>query len=277
MTQLMGVTSVGRTPVWRISKHQVQSLGRRLWARGERSLKADVLLLMGQKGPVSPECLTKGFEHKRTLSPLTLPAWLSFHHHDNFFFFLMWTIYKVLFLNLLQYCFCILCFGFWPRGVGDLSSPTRDWTHIPCIRRKSLSHWTTREVPTMMFLSILTILPCISHYLYLCIIFNPYFLPKQETQVWSLGWEDPLEEEIATCSSILAWEIPWTEEPGGLQSMGSQKSQTWLTTAFSAEQIHPHILGTRHRISKRLGKLSQVTGASEVAQWVNNSSAMQEM
>ena len=44
----------------------------------------------------------------------------------------------------------------------------------------------------------------------------------QETQVRSLGWEDPLEKEMATHSSILAWKIPWTEEPGGLQSMGSQ-------------------------------------------------------
>ena len=40
------------------------------------------------------------------------------------------------------------------------------------------------------------------------------------------GWEVPLEREMATHSSILAWEIPWTEEAGGLQSMGSQKSQT---------------------------------------------------
>ena len=45
----------------------------------------------------------------------------------------------------------------------------------------------------------------------------------QETQVRSLGWEDPLEKEMATHSSILAWRIPWTEEPGGLQSMGSQR------------------------------------------------------
>ena len=44
-----------------------------------------------------------------------------------------------------------------------------------------------------------------------------------ETQVRSLGWEDPLEKELATHSSILAWEIPWTEEPGELQSMGSQR------------------------------------------------------
>ena len=48
----------------------------------------------------------------------------------------------------------------------------------------------------------------------------------QETQVQSLDQEDSLEKEMATHSSILAWEIPWTEEPGGLQSMGLQKSQT---------------------------------------------------
>ena len=45
----------------------------------------------------------------------------------------------------------------------------------------------------------------------------------QETWVRSLGQEDPLEKEMATHSSILAWKIPWTEEPGGLQSMGSQR------------------------------------------------------
>ena len=45
----------------------------------------------------------------------------------------------------------------------------------------------------------------------------------QETQVQSLGWEDPLENGMATHSSILAWRIPWTEEPGGVQSMRSQR------------------------------------------------------
>ena len=50
---------------------------------------------------------------------------------------------------------------------------------------------------------------------------------KQETRVWSLGWEDALEKEMATHSSILAWEIPWAEELGRLQSMGSQKCWTW--------------------------------------------------
>ena len=45
----------------------------------------------------------------------------------------------------------------------------------------------------------------------------------QETWIQSLGWEDPLEKEMVTHSSILAWKISWTEEPGGLQSMGSQR------------------------------------------------------
>ena len=44
-----------------------------------------------------------------------------------------------------------------------------------------------------------------------------------ETQIQSLGWKDPLEKEMVTHSSILAWKMSWTEEPGGLQSMGSQR------------------------------------------------------
>ena len=48
-------------------------------------------------------------------------------------------------------------------------------------------------------------------------------MPTQETRVPSLGQEHPLEEEMATHSSILAWEIPWTEEPGGLQSIRSYR------------------------------------------------------
>ena len=60
----------------------------------------------------------------------------------------------------------------------------------------------------------------------------------QETWVQSLDWEDPFEKEMATHSSILAWEIPWSEEPGRLQSMGSQKSQIQLAT-----NIHKVIIG----------------------------------
>ena len=51
----------------------------------------------------------------------------------------------------------------------------------------------------------------------------------QEMQVQSLGREDPLEEKMATHSSIVAWEIPWTEEPGELQSIGSQRDMTEVT------------------------------------------------
>ena len=69
----------------------------------------------------------------------------------------------------------------------------------------------------------------------------------QETWVRSLGQEDPLEKEMATNSSILAWKIPWTEEPGGIQSMGSPRVRYnlatklplhWLTTYFL--QISPN-------------------------------------
>ena len=58
-----------------------------------------------------------------------------------------------------------------------------------------------------------------------------------ETWVWSLGWEDPLKEGMATHSSILALNTPWTEEPGRLQSMGVTKSWTWL----SNEHMHAHV------------------------------------
>ena len=56
---------------------------------------------------------------------------------------------------------------------------------------------------------------------------NPHTM--QETWVLSMHWEDSLKEEMATLSGILAGEIPWTEEPGGLQSMGLQKSWTQLS------------------------------------------------
>ena len=91
-------------------------------------------------------------------------------------------------------------------------------------------------------------------------------LPKQETWVWSLGQEDPLEKEMATHSSILAWEIPQTEEPGGLQSMGSQRIRhdwatkqqqhlrTWLTIQKSISPkrcwMNP---GNAHEIRMKAG------------------------
>ena len=72
------------------------------------------------------------------------------------------------------------------------------------------------------------------HYFFLVDCFSSDSVVKnapamQETWIRLLGWEDPLEKEMASDSSILAWRIPWTEEPGELQSMGSQKSQTRLS------------------------------------------------
>ena len=61
-------------------------------------------------------------------------------------------------------------------------------------------------------------------------------------KVQSLGWEDPLEEGMATKSSILAWKIPWTEEPGGLQSMGLQR----VGHDRATKHIHTHILRPRY-------------------------------
>ena len=70
----------------------------------------------------------------------------------------------------------------------------------------------------------------------------------QETQVQSQDQEDPLEKEMATHSSILSWEIPQTEEPGGLQFMGSQKSWSQLSTkqqlgckCYSEEKLQTYI------------------------------------
>ena len=71
----------------------------------------------------------------------------------------------------------------------------------------------------------------------------------QETQVQSLGWEDLLEKEMAPHSSILAWKIPWLEEPGRLQSMGSQRvGHNWatsfthsLTHSFTVQLSHPYL------------------------------------
>ena len=59
---------------------------------------------------------------------------------------------------------------------------------------------------------------------------------KQDTRVRSLGREDPLEKGMATHSSILAWRIPWTEKPGGLQSIGSQRVRHDGTTNATGEK-----------------------------------------
>ena len=109
-----------------------------------------------------------------------------------------------------------------------ISSQSRDQTHVACfscIDKQILFHYATWEV--------LVLIPLL--WTYLVYHFCSYVrtslvaqtvknLPEmQDTWVRSLGWEDPLEKEMATHSSILAWWIPWTEEPKELQSMGLQR------------------------------------------------------
>ena len=78
----------------------------------------------------------------------------------------------------------------------------------------------------------------------------------QETQVQFLGWEDPLEKEMVIHSSIIAWKIPWTEEPGGLQSMG--------------------VARVRHDLATKLPNHHSRSQASLIAQLVKNPPAIQE-
>ena len=96
----------------------------------------------------------------------------------------------------------------------------------------------------------------------------------QKTQVLSLGWEDPLEKDMATHSSILAWRIPWTEEPDGLQSTGLQKSRTlssiqslsrvrlFVTPWIAAWQASLSI--TNSRSSPRLTSIKSVMPSSHL-------------
>ena len=63
----------------------------------------------------------------------------------------------------------------------------------------------------------------------------------QETRVQSLGWEDPLEKEMATQSNNFTWEIPWTEEPGRLQPMGSQRVGHDGETHFHCQEKKSHL------------------------------------
>ena len=80
---------------------------------------------------------------------------------------------------------------------------------------------------------------------------NPIHLPVQETQeMWvrSLGQEDPLEKEMATHSSILAWRNLWTEEPGRVQSLGSPESWTRLSTAQTMYRVSWHSEGSKMQL-----------------------------
>ena len=68
-------------------------------------------------------------------------------------FFLLWNIFKV-FIEFITILFLFYVLVFWPRGMWDLSSSIRDWTHTPCIGRRSLNHWTARQVSIILLLVI---------------------------------------------------------------------------------------------------------------------------
>ena len=93
----------------------------------------------------------------------------------------------------------------------------------------------------------------------------------QETQVQSLGWEDPLDKEMATHSSILAWRIPWTEEPGRLQSMGLQKvGHDWVTNRRRQWQPTPVLLpGKSHGQRSLVGCSPWGREESDMTEWLH--------
>ena len=107
--------------------------------------------------------------------------------------------------------------------------------------------------------------------LFLSILLQVPMQERQEIWVWSLGWEDPLEEEMATQSSIIAWKTPWTEEPGRLQSMGSQRVRhDWGHAHMQTDrQTHTHThegTGKRNIFKERIHSVKTQLNAP-VAAW----------
>ena len=105
--------------------------------------------------------------------------------------------------------------------------------------RQILYHWATRDAPCI-YIHTHTHIYIIYIYIVSLVAQMVKDLPAMwETQVQSLVQEDPLEKEMATHSSMLAWKIPWTEKTGGLQSMGSQRVRlNWATNTYTNTHIY---------------------------------------
>ena len=132
----------------------------------------------------------------------------------------VWNKGKPVVQSLLQYFLCTIHLEKEMATHSSILAWRIPWTEEPC----GLQSMGSQELDTTEWLWLITrhsggfpsgsVIICLS---------------MQETQILSLGREDPLGKEMATHSSSLAWEIPWSEEPGGLQSVGLQKSRTWLS------------------------------------------------
>ena len=131
----------------------------------------------------------------------------------------------------LWYCFC------WGRGLPPYYGQVEKWVQVLCFisERKGPFAATRFGVRIQAF-----------HYAFTntntrtsLVAQTVKHLPTvQETWIQSLGWEDLLEKDMATHSSILSWRIPWTEEPGGLQSMGSQRvGHDWATSLSYVQNV----------------------------------------
>ena len=99
--------------------------------------------------------------------------------------------------------------------------PSSNNLHSKGILNTKLHHQHPLQYLNMLFTHQSSVETLLGIFLVVQLVKNPTAM--QETWVWSLGWEDPLEEDKATHSSILAWRISWTEDPGGLQSLGPQR------------------------------------------------------
>ena len=112
------------------------------------------------------------------------------------------------------------------------SSQPRDQTQVSLITGRFFTIWATREALVRVNNAAMNMnITNIYGHAFLVAQRLKRLPAMQETWVWSLGWKDPLEKEMATHSSILAWRIPWMEEPGGLKSTGSQRvGHDWATS-----------------------------------------------
>ena len=132
--------------------------------------------------------------------------------------------------------------------------PSSNNLHSKGILNTKLHHQHPLQYLNMLFTHQSSVETLLGIFLVVQLVKNPTAM--QETWVWSLGWEDPLEEDKATHSSILAWRISWTEDPGGLQSMGSQRVRhNWATkhsTTLGTQQNMRHF---RNRMQKGRGYL----------------------